>query len=344
MGKEYYCGPWDEYRSQLKNKKSLYREGECLDAVFAHKIICNEMQENTDNNHNNQGEIHDRYFLELQQRESQYLQELGQQKNNLQNLNDNLDQNKNKIFFLEKKLEQEKKDYQEKLCYRSIIEKTIETTERCINVAKIEISKYLKEVDNLKTKTTYISRGHMGISDKKSLFKLGSSETIHKSIPENYHPSDIVIEQLTQFVKIPEDYIYEQIPEFKIYYMETQAKRLSWDQVFCSWVKKSWNFNKDKIKIEDDFTPTEETLKNCANKGISDDICMNELKSFILYWKSNNSQYTPKMWQERFFNWIQRKHENEKKYETYSRTSYPTTEELANTQLSERYQFNFDDE
>lgn len=163
-------------------------------------------------------------------------------------------------------------------------------------------------------------------------------------LPSDYTPQPSTVEALTQFNQIPVEFIQKKLIEFRIHYAETQEQRTGWDRSFYNWVVNGWKRERHNETINQDFCPVPELLQELAKVGIPVDFCEQERKGFILYWQEQQATFTPKLWQERFKQWIQRAWRRQKTDEGRARSSRPTTEEFTNASRSDRFNFDFDED
>ena len=185
---------------------------------------------------------------------------------------------------------------------------------------------------------------------KKKIFtsqaesETGRTKAIARALSPDYTPQASVMELLTQFHQIPAAYINEQLLEFRIYYTDTQESRPSWDRCFYKWVDNNWKREKNNQGITADFQPASNILSELSAEGIAADFCEQERPGFILYWQEQEARFTPRLWQERYMQWIRRAWRRYQANEGHTRPSRPTTEELTDTSWVGKYQFNFDED
>ena len=170
----------------------------------------------------------------------------------------------------------------------------------------------------------------------------GQTRPLASVLSPNYAPQANAIEALAQFHHIPTEFIQKKLIEFRIHYTETQEQRTGWDRSFYNWVVNGWKREKHNKMIDRDFCPEPELLKALQPEGISPEFCEKECQGFILYWREQQATFTPKLWQERFKQWVLRAWRRQKTDEGRARSSRPTTEEFANASRSDRFHFDFD--
>ncbi|MBE8215554.1 MAG: hypothetical protein HAW62_04390 [Endozoicomonadaceae bacterium] len=187
-------------------------------------------------------------------------------------------------------------------------------------------------------------------------YKKNSSNTLYKHsdvnqdqqtrcpadcLPSNYEPVITTLETLIQFHHISLEYIEKKLIEFRIHFQETQEKRVGWDRIFYRWVVNAWQYEGNNQPFPSDFTPTEESLSELTNQGISLDFCIQALEYFIVFWKEKDVMMGLKIWQSQYKKWVLRAWRRHNQDETRIQASRPTTEEFMDTSWVDRYQFNF---
>jgi len=237
-------------------------------------------------------------------------------------------------------------------------ERVIERHRRVIeeqNKSLCELNKYGQSIEyKLSLSRDKIAQVRQRLADIKrgnSKGKLYSSQSRGRStravpseLSSEYIPQPNTVEALTQFHQIPVDFIRKKLVEFRVHYADTKEQRTGWDRCFYNWVINGWKRERHNVVIDKAFEPSDELMKNFAKEGVTAEFCEEEKERFILYWQEQQATFTPKLWQERFKQWIHRTWRRHRTDETSKRPSRPTTEEFANASKSDRFHFNFDEE
>ncbi|MCY4177519.1 MAG: DnaT-like ssDNA-binding domain-containing protein [Endozoicomonadaceae bacterium] len=234
-------------------------------------------------------------------------------------------------------------------------EKELETISRKVASQELRVSKQKQTLEDEECTLHKLNQYREVLSEKLSQMRqqmdnksnnqifCSTEDDPRKSLlSDNYQPPDRVIEVLVEFHQIPPEFIKKQLIEFKIYYAEIQEKRTGWDQLFYKWVIRGWKRDKHKKTIDKHFCPDQTSVEELTAEAIDEKFCQQEIEKFILYWQEQKAAFTPILWQERFKQWVRRAWKRNKANEKESRPSYPTTEEFADTEKADKYQFSFE--
>jgi len=84
--------------------------------------------------------------------------------------------------------------------------------------------------------------------------KLLIGKTLKTKLSDDWMPSDRVLELATSRNMPIKDWLYHLLPEFKLYWIDRDVKRDSWDSTFWWLAKKKWE-DVDKRSLYEKNTP-----------------------------------------------------------------------------------------
>jgi len=125
------------------------------------------------------------------------------------------------------------------------------------------------------------------------------------TIPGNWQPDTHTMAQLAQH-NIPENFAFEQLPEFVTYWRESGEAQRSWGAKFISWVIRKWrefeaqrNRQEQNSPIHDTWWPSLDAMEVLTvHAGIKPAFVEDAVPEFILYWKERGDAL--KTWNSKF--------------------------------------------
>ncbi|WP_075188291.1 DnaT-like ssDNA-binding domain-containing protein [Teredinibacter haidensis] len=124
-------------------------------------------------------------------------------------------------------------------------------------------------------------------------------------IASNWQPDTNTLAQLAQH-NIPDNFSYEQLPEFVTYWRDSGEVHRSWGAKFISWVIRKWrtfeaqrNRQDQNSPMQANWWPSEDAMDVLTvHAGIRREFVEDAIPEFILYWKERGDSL--KTWNSKF--------------------------------------------
>jgi hypothetical protein len=137
-------------------------------------------------------------------------------------------------------------------------------------------------------------------------------------IAPNWQPDREVLGQIKQH-NIDEDFIWQQLPDFILYWRERGETHHSWGSKFLAHVKRNWvnhqtklarqtreielNTEEREIKMDRTWYPSDHAMEMLLNKAsIQETFIEDSIQEFILYWSGRVE--LERIWNSKFYNHV----------------------------------------
>lgn len=117
-------------------------------------------------------------------------------------------------------------------------------------------------------------------------------------IDRHWTPSNVAVNQLIS-EGVPEEYIVDCVPEFRLYWQEVGIPRASYHQTFISYVQKIFTDRSfEEIGVAE-WLPSEHSVSVVSKFG-DDNQSAELIASFRLYWQDVGARFSPGKWEQLF--------------------------------------------
>ncbi len=143
----------------------------------------------------------------------------------------------------------------------------------------------------------------------------------NQPIAENWQPGGEVIDILVVKSQIPEAFVSDCIPEYRLYWKERGQPSNAWDSKFLTHVKRQWDIYQQKLKydtaprpIPANWQPEPDVIDILKIANIDLEFAVSLVGEFVLYWRESNqlnSSWNSKFLQHVKHRWAQRHNEQD---------------------------------
>ena len=132
-----------------------------------------------------------------------------------------------------------------------------------------------------------------------------------KQIPPQWQPEEETLRQLSQY-NIPNEFIYDQLPEFITYWSERNEPQFSWGSKFIKQVLRLWREHQtqetklsQQTKMHGNWVPTDDAINILIQQsGINGNFVEDAIPEFVLYWSERGE--ASNTWNSRFIMHVKR--------------------------------------
>lgn len=149
-------------------------------------------------------------------------------------------------------------------------------------------------------------------------------------LPENWEPSEDLLQQLAQQHNVPRQFATDQLGEFVKYWRERGERHLDWDDRFCRHVSNAWHRHQQTLSdagnrpepspLNQNWRPSNDALEVMTQGGIDQRFIEEAIPEFILYWRERGQ--APRELNTKFIQHIRRQWT---RYQSVSQGSDSTT-------------------
>ncbi|MFV0277358.1 MAG: DnaT-like ssDNA-binding domain-containing protein, partial [Parahaliea sp.] len=116
------------------------------------------------------------------------------------------------------------------------------------------------------------------------------------TLPENWAPSEDLLQLLALNHNIPRDFALEQLEDFIYYWRERGGTSHAWENKFRQHVTSEWRHHQQQVgeearrstdnpPLERDWRPSDDALEIMTRSGVDRDFIEEAIPEFVLYWR-----------------------------------------------------------
>ena len=166
-----------------------------------------------------------------------------------------------------------------------------------------ELKRVLKKLLKLKL-ISETTKNNFSILSKRE----NTNEERKKIISKTYQPSKNILKE-AKSLGLPDYFVKNKLPEFRLYWTDRQDKSFSWDYKFLKYLLKEWRREEEKKNkaskmkpIPKSWNPSKEALQILQLAEIDEKFVADSLPEFILYWSER--KIISDSWNSKFLNHV----------------------------------------